>query len=88
MVECTGLENLRTERFREFESHLLRQIRSIAQSGSASALGAEGHRFESYYSDQLEETKMDIFGVWVIIGVNILVVAVLAPMVWDLIKNG
>ena len=57
MVECTGLENLRTERFREFESHLLRQIRSIAQPGSASALGAEGHRFESYYSDQLEETK-------------------------------
>ena len=26
--------------------------RSIAQSGSASALGAEGRRFESYYSDQ------------------------------------
>ena len=26
MVECSGLENLRTERFREFESHLLRQL--------------------------------------------------------------
>jgi hypothetical protein len=31
---------------------------------------------------------MDFFGVWIVIGVNILVVAVLAPMVWDLIKNG
>jgi len=29
-----------------------------------------------------------MFGVWIIIGVNILVVAILAPMVWDLIKNG
>ena len=27
-------------------------IRSVAQSGSASALGAEGHRFKSYRSDQ------------------------------------
>ena len=27
--------------------------RSVAQSGSASALGAEGRRFESYYSDHL-----------------------------------
>ena len=26
--------------------------RSVAQSGSASALGAEGHRFKSYRSDQ------------------------------------
>ena len=31
----------------------LQFYRSIAQSGSASALGAEGRRFESYYSDQL-----------------------------------
>ena len=51
-------------------------------------LGAGGRRFKSYCSDQLEETKMDMFGVWIIIGVNILVVALLAPMVWDLIKNG
>ena len=29
------------------------KFRSIAQSGSASALGAEGRRFESYYSDHL-----------------------------------
>ena len=54
MVERTGLENRQgLVALREFESHLLRQIRSIAQSGSASALGAEGHRFESYYSDQM-----------------------------------
>ena len=26
--------------------------RNVAQSGSASALGAEGRRFESYHSDQ------------------------------------
>ena len=31
-------------------------IRSVAQSGSASALGAEGHRFESYRSDQKGRT--------------------------------
>ena len=30
--------------------------RSVAQSGSASALGAEGHRFESYRSDQKGRT--------------------------------
>ena len=41
-------------------------IRSIAQSGSASGLGPEGRRFESYYSDhynaelaQLVEHRLD-----------------------------
>ena len=29
-----------------------KNTRSVAQSGSASALGAEGHRFKSYRSDQ------------------------------------
>jgi hypothetical protein len=29
------------------------QFRSVAQSGSASGLGPEGRRFESYRSDQL-----------------------------------
>ena len=28
MVECTGLENQRTERFREFESHTFRKVGS------------------------------------------------------------
>ena len=31
---------------------LLKNTRSVAQSGSASALGAEGRKFESYHSDQ------------------------------------
>ena len=36
-----------------FDPRRMHQInRSIAQPGSASALGAEGRRFESYYSDQ------------------------------------
>ena len=30
----------------------LKNKRSVAQSGSASALGAEGRKFESYHSDQ------------------------------------
>ena len=33
--------------------------RSVAQSGRASALGAEGHRFESGYSDQFIEVAMN-----------------------------
>ena len=31
--------------------------RSLAQSGSAPALGAGGHRFKSYHSDQKPNTK-------------------------------
>ena len=31
--------------------------RSVAQSGSAPALGAGGHRFKSYHSDQKPNTK-------------------------------
>ena len=34
--------------------------RSVAQSGSASALGAEGHRFDSYHSDQSLPLSDDI----------------------------
>ena len=40
---------------REFESLAAHHNRGIAQSDSASALGAEGRRFESYYPDHLHE---------------------------------
>ena len=48
--------------------------RSVAQSGSAPALGAGGHRFKSYHSDQSfhpctkrdESYKLDISGQYVI----------------------
>ncbi len=33
--------------------------RTLAQSGSASALGAEGRRFESYMSDQIKPMMID-----------------------------
>ena len=36
---------------REFESLTAHHIRGIAQSGSASGLGPEGRRFESFYPD-------------------------------------
>ena len=38
---------------REFESLAAHHIRGIAQSGSASGLGPEGRRFESFYPDHL-----------------------------------
>ena len=37
----------------EFDSPRLHQSRSLAQSGSAPALGAGGRKFESYNSDQV-----------------------------------
>jgi hypothetical protein len=48
--------------------------RSVAQSGSAPALGAGGHRFKSYHSDQSfhpcvkkdESYKLDISGQYVV----------------------
>ena len=45
---------------RGFESLNRCQLRSIAQSGSALALGARGRRFESYYSDQFKLTTWHI----------------------------
>ena len=72
MVECTGLENQqRLVAFHEFESHLLRQTRSIAQPGSAPPLGGGGRRFESYFSDQLlkKEKRMEILAGLVVVGV-------------------
>ena len=37
--------------------------RRIAQSGSASGLGPEGRRFESYYPDQFDIYSLGIRGV-------------------------
>ena len=46
MVECTGLENQRTARYRGFESLLLYKG-ELAQLARALRLHRRGHRFES-----------------------------------------
>jgi len=60
-VYCTGLENRRTERFREFESHLFRQIYApIAQLAEATDSNPVQCRFDSYSVYQKMKKVVDI----------------------------
>ena len=55
MVECTGLENQRTETYQGFESLLLR-IGGLAQMARALDLHSRGHRFDSDILHKLKIT--------------------------------
>jgi len=61
VVYCIGLENRRgVQALPWFESQSLRQFRGVAQSGSVSASGVEGRRFESGHPDQINFDKWEV----------------------------